>query len=237
MCSVHDPLRNLSVSKPMDKYSTVNYVASRLSSVAFLGTNNTIVFVASTYDGRPLEYHPYAVSARLLYEPNIFKMGSTFVNVVDKDTKQSHKIHYVHGFSHKGFAYFVAVQKKPQTPMPPETRLARVCENDTSFRTYTEILITCPYNGKQEYMNASSAVYGPYTSEDGGGKVLLVAFIGNNKNERNSSTEFALCLFYLDRVEEEFRKTTEYCNAGTEKAARLSYLFNDNGADLTCQVY
>ncbi|KAH6927657.1 hypothetical protein HPB50_006362 [Hyalomma asiaticum] len=184
ICSIHDARDNLAVAEPMYKNSTVNYVASRLSTVAFFGTgtNQNVLFVASTYDDRPPEYHPYAVSARVLDEPGTFKVGSAFVNVMDKYKKI--KIRYVHGFSHKGFAYFVAVQKKLQAPMPPETRLARVCESDTTFRTYTEILITCANDGKQEYANATSAAYGPHAA--GGvsdGSVLLVAFAPNNRNQ------------------------------------------------------
>ncbi|XP_049272460.1 hepatocyte growth factor receptor-like [Rhipicephalus sanguineus] len=237
MCSVHQSLDDLKVAKPMDNGSAINYVASRLSTVAFLGTstNKSVLFVASTYDDRPLEYHPYAVSRRVLDESNLtFEVGSSFVNIADSKKKQRNKIRYVHGFSHKGFAYFVAVQKKPRIPMPPETRLARVCESDDSFRTYTEILITCAHDGKQQYMNASSAAYGPYTSEySGDGKVLLVAFAPNNGNQGKSNrSKFALCLFDMDRVEEEFRKTTENCNDGKQEASRLSRLFS-NGTELT----
>ncbi|XP_075752180.1 hepatocyte growth factor receptor-like isoform X3 [Rhipicephalus microplus] len=236
ICSVHRPLEDLKVAEPMNKNSTVNYVASRLSTVSFFGTNKSVLFVASTYDDRPLEYHPYAVSARVLDERNTFKMGSSYVNVVG-NKKETSKIRYVHGFSHKGFAYFVAVQKKPQTPMPPETRLARVCESDASFRTYTEILITCAHEGKQEYMNASSAAYGPYTSGDNtDDEVLLVAFVPSTGNQGKSNrSKFALCLFDMSRVEEEFRKTVEKCNDGQQETARLSRLFS-NGTDLTCQI-
>ncbi|KAH7936584.1 hypothetical protein HPB49_001464 [Dermacentor silvarum] len=244
MCAVHRPLEGLTVAEPMYVGSTINYVASRVSTVAFFGTgdNRNVLFVASTYDGRPPEYHPYAVSARVLDEGNVFRMrssaarGSSFVNVIGR-YKRKHKIRYLHGFSHKGFAYFVAVQKGLQSPMAPETRLARVCENDTSFRTYTEILITCG-SGNHQYTNASSAAYGPHTADDGSSdKVLLVAFALHDENgTKNSRSKFALCLFHLDRIEGEFRDTIKNCNDGKQEAARWSRLFN-NGDELTCQVY
>ncbi|XP_075551253.1 hepatocyte growth factor receptor-like isoform X1 [Dermacentor variabilis] len=244
MCAIHRPLEGLTVAEPMYVGSTINYVASRVSTVAFFGTGNNknVLFAASTYDGRPPEYHPYAVSARVLDERNVFRLrssatrGSSFVNVIGR-YKQRHKIRYLHGFTHKGFAYFVTVQKALQTPMHPETRIARVCEDDTSFRTYTEILITCG-NGNNRYTNASSAVYGPYETDHGSsGNVLLVAFSPHGENlTKNSRPKFALCLFHMNRVEEEFRETINNCNDGKQEAARWSRLFN-NGDELTCQVY
>ncbi|XP_070394473.1 hepatocyte growth factor receptor-like isoform X2 [Dermacentor albipictus] len=244
MCAIHRPLEDLTVAEPMHVGITDNYVASRVSTVAFFGTGNNknVLFAASTYDGRPLEYHPYAVSARVLDE-HVFTLRSSptgdfsFVNVIGRH-KQKHKIRYLQGFTHKGFAYFVTVQKGMPPPMHVETRITRVCENDTSFRTYTEILIACE-SGNNRYTNASSAVYGPNEMDRGSsGNVLLVAFSPHDENlTKNSRPKFALCLFDMNRVEEQFRDTINNCNDGKpEEVARWSPLFN-NGNKFTCQVY
>ncbi|KAH7948540.1 hypothetical protein HPB52_024104 [Rhipicephalus sanguineus] len=240
ICAWHQPLRGLNVSKFMNDELAVNYVASKDSTVAFFNGNPGTLFVGSTYDGRPLEYHPYAVSARVLEKSDSFKLRAfepsmvSFVNVNER-WKKSYRVTYVYAFSHNGFAYFVTVQNKGASLESFETRLARVCESDDSFLTYMEIPIECPKDAGLRYTIATSASLGP----SGMSKVLAVAFgspFGGRMDTNDPSQGSALCFFDMDHVEDAFRKTVENCNQATSKA-KLSRLFHSPQAELKCTRY
>ncbi|XP_037578446.1 hepatocyte growth factor receptor-like isoform X1 [Dermacentor silvarum] len=248
ICAFHQPLRDLNVSKHMDKKLVVNYVASRDSTAAFFGggNNKAVLFVGSRYDGRPLEYHPYAVSARVLGKSDSFKLRAlkrnavSFVNVIDR-LKKSYRISYVYGFSHNGFAYFVTVQNKGTSLETFETRLVRVCESDETFLTYMEMPIECPKDAGLRYTIATSASLGPSGMSNTGDetKVLAVAFgspFGGRMDVNDPSQGSALCFFDMGRVEEAFRETIENCNEGKAKA-KLSRLFHNDQSELKCTRY
>lgn len=240
ICSWHQPLRGLNVSKYMNNELVVNYVASKDSTVAFFNGNPGTLFVGSTYDGRPLEYHPYAVSARVLEKSDSFKLRAfeqsvaSYVNVNER-WKKSYRVKYVYAFSHNGFAYFVTVQNKGASLESFETRLARVCESDDSFLTYMEVPIECPKDAGLRYTIATSASLGP----SGMSKVLAVAFgspFGGRMDVNDPGQGSALCFFDMNEVEAAFRVTVENCNQATSKA-KLSRLLHEPQAELKCTRY
>lgn len=251
MCALHQPLRELAIRRPVDKRLTANYVASKESTVAFFGTGiyEANLFVASTYDRRPLPYHPFAVSARALDGTGSFHLRAlsnttaSFVNVY-KDFKSSYLIRYVYGFTYGGFAYFVTVQNKGAALDLFETRLVRVCEGDDSFLTYMEMPIQCPKDDGLRFTIATSASFGPPSNWAGsnpgaGSKMLAVAFgspIDGRRDKNDPSLGSAVCFFDMARVEEAFRETVVSCNEGKERA-KLSRLFHGSHADLKCTPF
>ncbi|XP_077539383.1 hepatocyte growth factor receptor-like isoform X2 [Haemaphysalis longicornis] len=248
MCAVHQPLRQLRVNKPMDKRLHVNYVASKESTVAFFGTGEyqAILFVGSTYDRRPLPYHPFAVSSRVLTKADTFALHehtdstASFVNVY-KDFKTSYLIRYVYGFSYNGFAYFVTVQNKGAALDLFETRLVRVCEGDVSFLTYMEVPIECPKDAGMRFTIATSASFGPPSNWAGSGlgsgsKMLAVAFgspVDGRRDKNDPNLGSVVCFFDMATVERAFRETVVNCNEGKD-GAKLSRLFHGSHADLKC---
>lgn len=251
MCALHLPLRELRISKAMDKRLNVNYVASKESTVAFFGTGvyEANLFVASTYDRRPLPYHPFAVSSRVLENSQTFALHAhtpttaSFVNVY-KDFKTSYLIHYVYGFSYNGFAYFVTVQNKGAALDLFETRLVRVCEGDSSFLTYMEMPILCPKDDGLRFTIATSASFGPPSNWGGSGpgagsKMLAVAFgspINGRRDKNDPKLGSAVCFFDMARIEAAFHETVVKCNEG-KNTAKLSRLFHGSHADLKCTSF
>ncbi|XP_077488496.1 hepatocyte growth factor receptor-like isoform X2 [Amblyomma americanum] len=246
MCSIHHLLNDLEVRNPMDKNLPVNYVASRSSTAAFFGSgrNSDVLFVASAYDGRPPNYHPYELTARVLNKQHSFSIRSStpaapsFLNVKDH-FKQYYRTRYVYGFSYNGFAYFVTVQNKGASLNNFETRLARVCESDTSFQTYTALLIRCLRKGTALSSDATIAISASLQhsakGSEHGSEILAVAFgtpLDGNVDMSDPSKGSELCFFDMRRVESAFRETIENCNKGTPKA-KLSSLFHDK-MDLNC---
>lgn len=231
VCSVYKPFVNATAVVPMDKTVTVNYVASRETTVAFFGSGNLskTLFAASTYDGRPVGYHPFAVSARDLM-PSSFKLhawGATSMSYVDvvQPLKRSKRVRYVYGFSHEGFAYFVTVRDSGTSW---NTWLARVCEDDASFRTYTELLIFGSSNNLK-YTIATAATITNVT--------LVVAFgIPNSNGPMNVSDPSlgsSICFFKMTAIKNSFADVVENCNAA-KSTSRLSSLFHSNDTSLKC---
>ncbi|CAN8018807.1 unnamed protein product, partial [Ixodes persulcatus] len=239
ICSFHHVRRNLTLSKTMDKKLYVNYVASRISTVAFfLGP---VLFAASTYDGRPLDYHPFSVSARDLNSNGSFKLHSSedssasFINV-DRTLKKSYKVRYVYGTSHGEFAYFVTVQNAGLALELFETRIVRVCWDDPTFLTYTELPVRCG-SGESRYPIAHAASAGP--ESQGGDRLLLVAFgkpSGGRMQENDPSAGSAVCSFRMHDVEEAFRKAVDDCNAA-KPTSKVSHLFHEPGTPQDCTRY
>lgn len=247
MCSVHRLSQDLEAREPMDKKLPVNYLASRSSTAAFFGSgrNSDVLFVASAYDGRPPEYHRYVLSARALGMPESFNLHSStptaasFVNMIDF-FKKSYRTRYVHGFSYNGFAYFVTVQNKNASLDTFGTRLVRVCEDDPSFRTYTELPIRCPRKEGAVTTDAAIAISASLqhsaTVSSHGRRVLAVAFgtpFDGRWDVSDPSQGSELCFFDMYRVEAAFQQTVESCDKGTSKA-RLSPLFRHSQLDTKC---
>ncbi|XP_042147609.1 hepatocyte growth factor receptor-like isoform X1 [Ixodes scapularis] len=239
ICSLYVVRRNVTVSRTMDKKLYVNYVASRVSTVAFF--QGATLFAASTYDGRPLDYHPFSVSARDLNSNGSFKLHSSddssasFVNV-DRTLKKSYKVRYVYAMSHDGFAYFVTVQNAGLALELFETRIARVCLDDPTFLTYTELPVRCA-KGESRFPIAQAASAGP--ESQGGDRLLLVAFgrpSGGRMQENDASAGSAVCSFRMHDVEEAFRKAVDDCNAA-KPTSKVSHLFHTPGTPQDCTRY
>lgn len=60
-----------------------------------------------------------------------------------KNYQISYSIEYLYGFSHEGFSYFITRQPSSLGSSIIETRLARVCQNDSTFDSYMEVTLEC----------------------------------------------------------------------------------------------
>ncbi|KAK8780626.1 hypothetical protein V5799_018032, partial [Amblyomma americanum] len=247
MCSFHQVSHDLNVSKPIEKTANTDYAASSAGTVAFFGSgrNANVLFVASAYDGQPSEYNPYTLSARVLTTPYSFSLRSStpaagsFVKVLDS-FKNSYRARFLYGFSYNGFAYFVAVLNSGRFSGIFETRLVRVCEDDLSFRTYTELPMRCLKKvddvNNSVRIGISASLEQSTAGNENGSKVLAVAFgtsFGGNRNSSDPSLGSELCFFDMDNVEAAFRKTVKSCNKG-ESTVKLIQFFGNNQLDSNC---
>ncbi|KAH6928971.1 hypothetical protein HPB50_022348 [Hyalomma asiaticum] len=255
MCSIHDPQQDMNVTASMDRTLTNNYVASKMSTVAFFGTGNdgmNVLFSGTASDGRPPGYRLFTMAARVLDPSGSFALLShaqaTSVNGATSRLGAPQTLRFVYGFSHNGFAYFVVVRKVQKLfGSSLETRLARVCENDvSSFRTFVEVPITCSKGSSMLSVATSAHLMQSKTANDLGGNskasVLAVAFgrpVTGKMSSRYlklSSSTSVVCFFVMSSVEDVFRQTVENCNKGLSNA-RLSRLYHNEGDDLRCSHY
>ncbi|XP_064473244.1 hepatocyte growth factor receptor-like isoform X2 [Ornithodoros turicata] len=250
-CSLYTVSLNITKTKEFDKSLVVNYVASRAETVAFYGegSHTDVLFSASTYDDRPVRYHPFPVAARTSKKDSLklaADEGNTasFVDVVEA-YKKPYKIHYIYGFAYDGFAYFVTVQNPGVSLTIFETRLARVCQKDLSFFTYTEVPLKC-VDGERTYSVAEVATLhmsGGSTRKKKSESVdetatLSVAFgkpYSGMGFVNDPSLGSGLCQFKMTDVVAMFENTTTDCNNGGQ-AASLQRLLHGETL-LRCQEY
>ncbi len=156
LCSVYS-MADLNTHKILDGNNIVNLIGSRKSSVAFFGGGNfpghrdSTLYTAVSYDGRPTDHSPPALSARVLREQsggnyNISYVFESFghrsaIDITPR-RKDNYIVKYIYAFEHEWFSYFITVQKDLSTEHYI-TRIARVCQNDTMFYSYTEVEIAC----------------------------------------------------------------------------------------------
>ncbi|XP_054708065.1 hepatocyte growth factor receptor-like [Uloborus diversus] len=253
MCRLHKAdgiASSILVGSPNE---TVNFVSGRGSTVAFWGSvgNGSALYAASTYDDRPLQWSPASVSKRLLLRE---KGGYAFryAHRTDKEFsgvnfeqpyKKSYKVDYISGFTHGDYAYFLTTQPVSGESTAYETRLARVCQRDPKFFSYTEVPLACRLGGQPYLYNlASSAHLGVASAAlrnrlklgRSGEAVLFVAFVsalpehGRTVDERRGSV---ICSFPLAAVETAFANATRDCSKGEPRTFLLKHVVGD---DIPC---
>ena len=145
---------------------------------------------------------------------------------VNEQYKTSYQINYLYGFSYNGFTYFLTVQPKTLNNNRREMRLARVCQNDTAYYSYSEISLKCSFKSKSyQPIDAQLTQVGrdfiisyDLLSESGNHMLfILTADQGNNK-------KFALCFYDMTAIEKHFYTGLYECNHGLQTGAGLAYI-------------
>lgn len=198
-----------------------------------------VLYVASSYDGRPSNVSSSSASSvsALLLEKRRGPSFSIRYHFEDGDTKSAleigptqrsnYDVRYVYGFEHKGFAYFVTVQRESMvSDSLYETKLARVCQQDSGFFSYTEINLACRKSGiSSQFYNIALAAY---MSTPGGElrrklrlspdeKVLYIAFGQSVPNHSSAvpASGSVLCLYSMADVRKAFTTAQVTCYRGS----------------------
>jgi plexin A len=53
--------------------------------------------------------------------------------------RERYPINYIYGFSSEGFSYFLTTQMKQTSPSPYDSKIVRVCHDDSDYYSYTEV--------------------------------------------------------------------------------------------------
>lgn len=227
-CSLYEPFTNSTEAVFVNATVAANYVGSRESTVAFVEQEYfRTIFAASTYDGRPSTYDPFAVSARLLImNPSQIHASKTLGEPVFNAMGRRNRapfVSYIYGFSQDGFAYFVTVQGSKGSS---STWLARVCQNDTSFRTYTELPLECA-NDNISYPIARAATSGSDS--------LVVAFsMPIERTDIQLKPGSIVCAFDMRIVTAAFASAVSDCDNGLDTSRALS-VFTASNVYLRCR--
>ena len=130
---------------------------------------------------------------------------SQLANQTESDPMQGRQ--FLHTFSHDGFTYFVSTMSFPDLL---ETRVSRVCNNDTGnenegFDSYVEITLECVDNDG----TGTAATFVPTPNDFGFDAIVLSVEITRLSEARNR-----LCAFNVSRINEMMAQRVQDCARG-----------------------
>lgn len=155
------------------------------------------------------------VSAAIQHIPMIASRDAATLNFVKPrsyvDRSSSQKFTFVDGFSYNGFNYFILVS---QLVTGSVSKIVRVCQKDTSYRSYVEMKIMCELRGVG-YNIASDVTLGQLGAHLAGNLDRVAGedamFVSYRSTESSSS---ALCVYSLADIEDVFYQTIQTCFQG-----------------------
>ena len=231
-----------------------NYIASRKNTIAFFAKagNGSVLIVAHEPDHRPKKFSQPLISARRMDvapAPRInyvfTSADKSFGSYVDlhPDLKENYKINLVYGFQHGNFVYFVSTQQASIKTAIYETRLSRVCLADTTFRSYSEIVINCGSDDARDMFNFATAAHlGVIGGNDhallniaGDDQILYVSFMQTSPytNHADRSHGSVVCGFPMSEVVNRFVTAVSDCFEGKDTSHLLEAIVGRDG-DATC---
>ncbi|KTG41117.1 hypothetical protein cypCar_00023402 [Cyprinus carpio] len=207
------------------------YVASTEESVAVVGVisyfieanNNANLSVFLVGKGYGSFDSSKLISTRLLQEH-----GETdiFENMVEASTVQASPFvqRYLHNFRHAfkddGYIYFLFSRTPGTSDSRNITFIARLCENDHHYYSYTELQLNCSVKIEQKE-NTYNKVQAAYLARPG--EVLARKIIPSNLNDKVLFAVFstdedggrsALCMYPLSSINARLEEVIESCYIG-----------------------
>ena len=236
VCSIHR-LDNITIHETpaMEPVVANNATAS---TVAFIApgppklSRNYVLYVGVSFTGNgPYRSDVPAVASRSLDNNSMFSTASTGVTsgtrlLVNSLARERYPIHYVFGFSSRGFSYFLTVQKKfTESPRPFISKLVRICQKDVNYYSYTEVPLVCRSQTDDiDYNLAQAAFIGKPGSElavslgiTAQDEVLFVVFAKSHDDQdvfNRPSKSSALCVYALSAIHRKFTQNIQHCFNG-----------------------
>lgn len=229
--TVYDIPANESVVANSPTASTVAFIAPGPSTKQYSTRQQPVLYVGASYSGVGRYTEVPAVSSRSLQHDTMFNIAANNLAsgtrlIANSLSKATYPITYVHGFSSRGFSYFVTVQRATTiTARPFITKLVRVCQKDVNYHSYVEVPLICKNEQLDIDYNLAQAAYvgkpglnlakslGISTDDE----VLYVAFSkstdkGDIYNE--PSQQSALCIYSLLSIQQTFTQNIQKCFHG-----------------------
>ncbi|XP_064652095.1 hepatocyte growth factor receptor-like isoform X2 [Lineus longissimus] len=244
LCTRHS-VKNITNASVFDGKILSNLAGGSLASIGFFApwvcnTDNktynitlTAFFVAMTYDSRPNDFFPKAISSRRLrsavdqgFYLQYLGMNAAFSKYsgvdIHKDYRSSFIVNYIHGFENAGFIYFLAVQHDLEDMEEYYTTLIRICACDREFISYTEVPLSCSSPSTGEDYNVATAAYlgdpGADLVQKTGSKdkTLFVTFGRNSSKGQvpDPGRGSVICGYTMSKIEIEFQDAQAGCYTG-----------------------
>lgn len=229
-CTVRN-IHNISDAQEVREAVVANDATS--STVAFIAPGppnppvSQVMYVGVSYTANS-QYRSEipAVSSRSLDEERRFVIAETAVTTgtrmfVNSLARERFPINYVYGFSSEGFSYFLTTQPKNTAPGSEFiSKLVRVCHDDSTYLSYTEIPIDCT-NELRKY----NLVQAAYVSKAGSNlatqlgitaqdDVLFAVFSEGNATTGRPLKKSALCVYSLKAIRRKFVSNIQNCFDG-----------------------
>uniref|UniRef100_A0A672SPE3 Plexin B2 n=1 Tax=Sinocyclocheilus grahami TaxID=75366 RepID=A0A672SPE3_SINGR len=193
------------------------YVASTEESVAVVGVisyfieahNNANLSIFLVGKGYGSSDSSKLISTRLLQEHGEMDV---FENMVEASTVQASPFvqRYLHDFRHafkdNGYIYFLFSRTPGTSDSRKITFIARLCENDHHYYSYTELQLNCSVNTEQQD-NMYNKIQAVYLARPG--EVLFAVFSADEDGGRS-----ALCMYPLSSINTRLEEVIESCYIG-----------------------
>ncbi|KAI2797307.1 positive regulation of endothelial cell chemotaxis [Blomia tropicalis] len=231
-----------------DTSEPVSFLASRRSSYVFKGHyhNAETFYVGFEPDDRAINSTPPFLSARTFshsyftytLDMNNFRSKVEFSR--KENLKQSYPIQFLYGFEYGRFAYMVTIQPAKLYSSLMETRLIRICTEDDSFRSYSEIPLVCRSPAMNDHQIAVAATITHQINDDDDDDVddndkkkkkstlLYVTFEnGQWSNRMNGTLNSAICSYTMEDIETAFRNSIVNCYHLGDRAGLVSSIYGE----------
>lgn len=216
------------------------------STYAFIGPEHynswrqtNILYVGTTFTNNGEYRHDVpAISSRKLdtLEFVEYTFNKQSILHIDVKYRDHFLVKYVYGFNTSDYAYFVLVQKQSYLPEQEElgyvSRLARSCNTDANYDSYTEVTLQCSVEGRTDTYNlvqdAKVATAGSDLAMQLGisvGAPIFVAVFSPSKGITNDALpKSALCVYSLQDIEIKFNENIHMCFNGSIKYRNMGYV-------------
>lgn len=220
-----------SVNKPVyysDTKGEKTYVASTEEFVTVVGvisyfkdlntnTNLSVFLVGKGYGSSDSSK---IISTRLLQEHGEMDVFENMVeaSTVQTSPKYNHDFRYT--FKDNNYIYFLFSRTPGTSDSRKITFIARLCENDHHYYSYTELQLNCTLSTEQRE-NTFNKVQAAYLAKPG--KVLAQNIVPSNPNNKVLFAVFsadeedgrsALCMYPLSSINARFKEVIESCYTG-----------------------
>uniref|UniRef100_A0A672SQ42 Plexin B2 n=1 Tax=Sinocyclocheilus grahami TaxID=75366 RepID=A0A672SQ42_SINGR len=213
------------------------YVASTEESVAVVGVisyfieahNNANLSIFLVGKGYGSSDSSKLISTRLLQEHGEMDV---FENMVEASTVQASPFvqRYLHDFRHafkdNGYIYFLFSRTPGTSDSRKITFIARLCENDHHYYSYTELQLNCSVNTEQQD-NMYNKIQAVYLARPG--EVLAEKIIPSNHDDKVLFAVFsadedggrsALCMYPLSSINTRLEEVIESCYIGEKNMVK-----------------
>ena len=151
------------------------------------------------------------------------------------EVKEEYEVKYISGFSFNNFVYITTVQQIVQSEKTKyHSKLVRINVSRKSFGGYIEEALSCK-KGNIDYNIIVSATFFKtngnlstgYGSSDN--DQVLVGLFAQSRDEesRDAGINYAICLFSLNAVNEEFDSQLDLCKKGKTNINYAKWFFDD----------
>ncbi|XP_053724193.1 plexin-B1 [Synchiropus splendidus] len=226
-----------SAEKPVD----TQYVAANHPNVSTVGLvvqslpeRHPVLFVGRGYTSS----HPPITTRNLAQEPIFSYEESAKLAVAGRLSEYDH--HFISSFSHRQHVYFLFYRRDLKSQSREyRSYISRVCVDDQAYYSYVEVPLTCHSKGGKSY-NLLQAVHLGISKErvfSQGSEIILGVFSTQLTSSSRPSEDSALCMFYLNDVDQRINSTRDQCytQMGRDsrmEAAYIEYEVKSNCANL-----
>ncbi|XP_055883626.1 plexin-A2-like isoform X2 [Biomphalaria glabrata] len=183
----------------------------------------TLMYVGVSTPDKDEQFNIYVYSSRNLNDMDVQTTpGAEFlfsgIHFPDSRNKEIFKVKNILGFSFKNFSYKIGIQKDENNETRNHTVIARVCQTDRNFYTYTEMAFQCHANGVNYTIMQAGVVAKPgrelalFLGVDLNSEVLFTVF--SAAPQTHGYVQSAVCIFPLEFIRRKFTENIKLCLSG-----------------------